>query len=107
MFRTLAAGRLSPIASTFNLRLSLGNNSKLSLFESLLPSSVVGGTGCATLRRSVLLGWINEKIEQIEDLNEAISAQTTERAAYRSHIAVGNTAARGNNSVSAGSSREE
>ena len=31
--------------------------------------------------RGVPQEWINEKIEQIEDLNEAISAQTTERAA--------------------------
>ena len=53
--------------------------------------------------RGVPQEWINEKIEQIEDLNEAISAQTTERAAYRSRIAVRNTAARGDSSVSAGS----
>ena len=57
--------------------------------------------------RGVPQEWINEKIKQIEDLNEAISAQTTERAAYRSRIAVRNTAARGDNSVSAGSSSEE
>ena len=57
--------------------------------------------------RGVPQEWINEKIEQIQDLNEAISAQTTERAAYRSRIAVRNTAARGDSSVSAGSSSEE
>jgi len=53
--------------------------------------------------RGVAQEWINEKIEQIEDLKEAISAQAAERVAYRSRFAVSNTAARDGNSASAGS----